>query len=186
MTKYGVPFDVAKAQYDYHYANQKSTQDTLNMIGAITEPGGSLQIAMQQAAQLPRMDSQMLNKVFNVTKTQFGDAKLSNFQTGMLGLADEYSKVMGGGVSSDTGRQQSLDMLKSYYSKGQFAGAANVIKSDVAARKKGMIGTNRYLLRYYGGGSEGALAATAPDGHKIYSTDRRETRGDVPTRPPRH
>jgi len=68
----------------------------------------------------------------------------------MLGLADEYSKVMGGGISSDTGRQQALDILKAAYSKGQLSGAITVMRSDIAARKKAIIGKNRYLLQEYG------------------------------------
>ncbi|HEU0049912.1 MAG TPA: hypothetical protein VFQ43_20150, partial [Nitrososphaera sp.] len=90
------------------------------------------------------------NQVFNIAKTEFGDNALTDFHTSMLGLADEYSKVMGGGVSSDTGRQQALDILKENYSKGQLAGAIQIMRSDIAARKKAIIGKNRYLLQEYG------------------------------------
>ena len=96
------------------------------------------------------MNSKTANQVFNITKTEFGDNALTDFHTSMLGLADEYSKVMGGGVSSDTGRQQALDILKENYSKGQLAGAIQIMRSDIAARKKAIIGKNRYLLQEYG------------------------------------
>jgi hypothetical protein len=68
----------------------------------------------------------------------------------MLGLADEYSKVMGGGVSSDTGRQQGLDLLKNAYSKGQLSGAIGIMQQDIAARKNALVGSNRYLMKQYG------------------------------------
>jgi hypothetical protein len=67
----------------------------------------------------------------------------------MLGLADEYSKIMGGGVSSDTGWQQALDILKASYSKGQLAGAIGIMRQDIAARQKALVGSNRYLQRQY-------------------------------------
>jgi hypothetical protein len=57
---------------------------------------------------------------------------------------------MGGGVSSDTGRQQGLDLLKSAYSKGQLSGAIGIMQQDIAARKSALVGSNRYLMRQYG------------------------------------
>jgi hypothetical protein len=150
MTKYGKPFDIAQAQTDYKYANQKSTKDTLNMINGMTEKGGAIDIASQAAAKLPRFDSQLTNKIFNATETQFGSDEATNFHTAMLGLADEYSKVMGGGVSSDAGRQQALDILKNSYSAGQLQGAINIMRQDIAARKRAIVGGNRYLQSEYG------------------------------------
>jgi len=109
---------------------------------------------------LPAIDSSLLNKVFNATATQVGSSEATNFHTAMLGLADEYSKVMGGGVASDTGRQQALDILKDSYSKGQLSGAVDVMRRDIAARKQALVGNNRYLLRQYG--STAGAAAGAP------------------------
>jgi len=176
---YGKPFDMAAAASEYQYAKNPQTQNVLKLIDGITAKGGSLEIAMDAAKKLPKLDSQTLNNVFNLGATEFGSDEASNFHTAMLGLADEYSKVMGGGVSSDTGRQQGLDLLKAKYSAGQFSGAADIIKKDVAARKSGLIGDNRYLQRQYvkqaapagGGGQiqEGATA-TGPNGHKIKFT----------------
>ena len=120
------------------------------MINGMTEPGGALEIAGKAASKLPKMNSKTANQVFNIAKTEFGDNALTDFHISMLGLADEYSKVMGGGVSSDTGRQQALDILKENYSKGQLAGAIQIMRSDIAARKKAIIGKNRYLLQEYG------------------------------------
>jgi hypothetical protein len=151
LSKYGKPFDIAKAQQDYTYAKNTQTQNTLRMINGMTEPGGAIQIAADAAKNLPQFNSATLNKVFNAAATEFGNAQASNFHTAMLGLADEYSKVMGGGISSDTGRQQSLDLLRAAYSKGQLAGAISIMQRDLAARKSAIVGDNRYLQRQFGG-----------------------------------
>lgn len=147
---YGVPFNVAQATSDYKYATNPQNQNTLKMIDGMTEQGGALDIVANAAKNLPAMNASVVNKVFGTAQTQFGDQSITNFHTAMLGLADEYSKVMGGGVSSDTGRQQALDILKDGYSKGQIAGAIGIIRSDIAARKNAIIGTNRYLQHQYG------------------------------------
>lgn len=151
LSKYGKPFDIAKAQADYTYAKNPQTQNTLRMINGMTEPNGAIQIAQEAAKNLPQFNSATLNKVFNAAATEFGSAEASNFHTAMLGLADEYSKVMGGGISSDTGRQQALDLLKAAYSKGQLAGAISIMQRDLSARKNAIVGDNRYLQRQFGG-----------------------------------
>jgi hypothetical protein len=165
---YGKPFDMASAASEYQYAKNPQTQNTFKMINAMTDKGGSIEIAQKAAEKLPQMDSQTLNNVFNVAATQFGSPEATNFHTAMLGLADEYSKVMGGGVSSDTGRQQGLDLLRAGYSKGQMSGAINTMQKDIAARKSAMIGDNRYLTKQYGyKPPSGSQSATGPNGHKI-------------------
>jgi len=147
---FGVDYDWAQAQTDFHYANQRGTKDTLGMVRSVTENRGSLEIAESAAATLPQLNSTMINEVFNKVAGSFGDKRITDFQTALLGLADEYAKVMGGGVASDTARQQALDLLKDGYSKGQFKGAFDIIRKDLDARARGIIGKNRYLWKEYG------------------------------------
>ncbi len=164
MEETGQHFNIAQAQTDFKYANNAQTKNTLNMINGMTEPNGAIDIASRAASRLPKMNSKTANQVFNITKTEFGDSSLTDFHTAMLGLADEYSKVMGGGVSSDTGRQQSLDILKENYSKGQLAGAIQIMKSDISARKKAIVGKNRYLLQEYGEDQTGSQGGQPQNG----------------------
>lgn len=163
---YGKPFDGAQSEQEFAYSKQKSTQDTLKLINSVVDKNGSLDIAMQQAKALPGLDSQTANKVFNLATSEFGDKTVSNFHTSMLGLADEYSKIMGGGVSSDTGRQQALDILKDAYSKGQLSGAEQILRKDIAARQRGVIGTNRYLQKQYYGTNGMTVTMIAPNGQR--------------------
>jgi hypothetical protein len=149
--KYGRPFDAGQASIDYGYARNPQTQNTLRMINGMTEKGGAIEIAQSAAKALPQFDSQTANRVFNAFETEFGSQATTNFHTAMLGLADEYSKVMGGGISSDTGRQQALDILKAAYSRGQLGGAIDIMQRDLAARKTALIGGNRYLEKQFGG-----------------------------------
>jgi hypothetical protein len=169
QAKYGKPFDAATAARDFAYAKSQTTQNTLKMINAMTDPGGSIEIAQTAAKRLPQFDSTTANQVFNATATQFGSSEASDFHTAMLGLADEYSKVMGGGVSSDTGRQQGLDLLKDAYSKRQLAGAIAIMQKDIQARKSAIIGNNTYLQRQYlaNGGAQQAPQSGAPSARRV-------------------
>jgi hypothetical protein len=149
MQKYGKPFDLAAAASDYKYSTNAQTQNTLKMIRGMADPGGSIEIAQNAAKALPQLPEATLNKVFNAAATEFGSKEATNFHTAMLGLADEYSKVMGGGTATDSGRKQALDLLKASYSKGQLGGAIDTMRQDISARQKALVGTNRYLLRQY-------------------------------------
>jgi len=87
----------------------------------------------------------------------------------MLGLADEYSKVMGGGISSDTGRAQALDILKDAYSNGQLTGAVATMRADIDARKSVLIRGNRVSEQTYGASGskverDSTISVTDPDG----------------------
>jgi hypothetical protein len=150
LSKFGKTFDLAKAQSDYGYSRNVQTQNTLKALDNIIQPNGAIDIAKTAAAGLPALNSQTLNKVFNIANAEFGDHRITDFRTAMLGLADNYSKVQGGGVSTDSNRQQSLDLLKEAYSKGQLAGAMDIMRKDLASVKSSKIGDNRYLQRQYG------------------------------------
>lgn len=123
---------------------------TLDMVQAMHEKGGSIDIANKNFQSVPlKIDSQTFNKIMNGTMEEFGGKNVVGFKTSMLGLADEYSKVMGGGQPSDTGRQQALDVLKEAYSKGQGATAVKTMRQDIDARAHAMVGDNPTLKSLY-------------------------------------
>jgi hypothetical protein len=76
--KYGQPFDIAGATSDYQYAKNPQTQNVLKMINAMTDKGGSIEIAQKAASKLPQLDSQTRNKVFNAAATEFGSQSATN------------------------------------------------------------------------------------------------------------
>lgn len=165
MEKYGHRFDLAQAQADYKFANLGTTQNTMKMINGMTDPGGSIEIARNAAKALPKYPEATINKMFNATATEFGSKEATDFHTSLLGLADEYAKVMGAGQGSDLSRQQALDLLKAEYSRGQLGGAINIIQKDLAARRSAVIGNNRYLMKQY------PVYARAPGKPRMQSTD---------------
>lgn len=149
LKKYGKPFDIAQAQTDYRYANRGQTKDTLNMVRGMIEDNGSLSILQSAAKGLPQLNEQTVNKLFNAGDQEFGDHRITDVHTALLGFADEYAKVMGAGTGSDLSRQQALDILKDYFSKGQVEGMFKTVNKDLGARSHAMIKDNRYLKKEY-------------------------------------
>ncbi|HEY3768885.1 MAG TPA: hypothetical protein VGN44_09440 [Candidatus Angelobacter sp.] len=106
----------------------------------------------------------MLNKVFNITETQFGSDAATNFHTAMIGFSDLYAKVMGGGAGTDALRQSAMDVLKDGFSHGQIAGSIKVLQQQIEARRNQMIGENPYLRKQFGGqGSPAGVLRTPSD-----------------------
>jgi hypothetical protein len=149
MEQTGQHFSAVVNQANYQQATNPQVQQKLKMIEGMTEKGGSIDIAKQQLKALPQMDSKIANQVFNATATQFGSPELTNFHTAMLGLADEYSQVMGAGGGSDTSRQQALDLLNAAWAKGQLSGAVDIMQKDIAARQRGLVNGNPALMRLF-------------------------------------
>jgi hypothetical protein len=152
---------VAENEANYKRATDPSVRNTLDLITTMTDRNGSIAIAERAAAKLPQLNSQQANSVFNAFSRSFGNNSVTNFHTAMLGLADEYSKVMGGGVSSDTGRQQALEILKDAYSNNQLSGAVETMRDDISARKNELVRGNRTLERTYGPGGTKSEPASA-------------------------
>jgi hypothetical protein len=160
----GKPFSATVNETNFKQATNPQVQSKLKMIEGMTEKGGSIDIAQNAAAKLPGFNEKTANRVFNAVKGEFGNPAISNFQTAMIGLADEYSQVMGSGAGTDTSRQQALDILHDGYSKGQLAGAIAVMKADINARQKALIGDNPTLKQLFptvGGAQEQAAPAGA-------------------------
>jgi hypothetical protein len=158
-------FSIAVNEANYKRATDPQVRNTLDLIQSMTDRNGSIAIAEKAAQKLPQLNSQQANAVFNAFSRSFGNNSVTNFHTAMLGLADEYSKVLGGGVSSDTGRAQALDILKDAYSSNQLSGAIDTMKADINARKSELIRGNQTLERTYGaGGSKTEPAASTTGG----------------------
>jgi hypothetical protein len=149
MKETGKPFSAIVNESNFKQATNPQVLQKLKMIEGMTEKGGSIDIAKAAMANLPQMDENTANKVFNAAETEFGSKNVTDFHTAMLGLADEYSQVMGAGGGSDTSRQQALDLLKAKWSAGQLSGAVDIMQKDINARKRGLVNGNPALEQLF-------------------------------------
>lgn len=149
LAETGKPFSAVVNAANYEQATNAQVQNKLKMVESITRKGGEIDIARDALSKLPQMDEKTANKFFNIVNGEFGDSAISNAQTALLGLADSYSQIMGEGGGSDSSRQQAMDLLHTYYSKGQMAGAIDVMRKDVIARHDSLVGNNPALKQLF-------------------------------------
>jgi len=76
-------------------------------------------------------------------------------------VADDYSKVMGGGQGSDTSRMQALNLIGAKQSPAQRAASIDGIRGAVGSQTTSRIGSNSVLSRMYGSSQTQTSAPTA-------------------------
>jgi hypothetical protein len=165
-------WSAAKSDAEYSYAKNPGTINSLNMVSAMTSPGGSIDIFKSTLNKFPKVPVQVANQIFNPIATQFGSADLTDFHVAVLGLADEFSKIMGAQIGSDTSRQQAMDILKDSYSKGQLGSGVAILKKLVEARGKNMVGNNPTLQRMYPEISQFQLTQSGQPGQTTQQTSQ--------------
>ena len=155
MAKFGKPFDFQLAETDWKYANQKSTQDTLNLVLSLTGEGGEnnsgtlaqLQRQYQALGNTPFMD---LNSARQWIELHIGEPGVPQFQATLFGVGDEMAKILGGGTATVEGFKQAQGVLDRIFSARAGDAAINSIRGNMANRANGLVGDNLYLTKKYG------------------------------------
>lgn len=155
----------ADAQYDV--AKSPANVAFFGSAKSLTDPGGTLEQLAKVGRLIPQSQLPALNSIADWEKAATGNGPLSKYAATALGVADDYSKVMGGGQGSDSSRQQALNLIKSSGSPDARAAAIDGIRGAVASQLNSRIGSNPVLGRMYGSSSASTPAQAAPATHSF-------------------
>jgi hypothetical protein len=170
MAKYGKHFDLAQAQSDYKFATNPSTQNKLKYLNSltgnpVTGDKGILDKLIEQSKKVKRTDFPALNDGANWLRLQTGDPEIVKLHDLVVDASEQFATIMNGGgtgnATSDAKIKLGQELFKSGFSQKMLEGSASTINDMLSTRKREFIGTNRYLLRQYGGG---AAAPAGPAG----------------------
>lgn len=176
MAKYGKHFDMAKAQSDYKYSTNASTQNTLKYLNSltgnpVTGTKGNLDLLIEKSNAVTRTDFPALNDAAAWARAQTGDPKIAELHTVAVDAADQFAKIMSSGGSgnatSDAKIKQGIEMFNTGFSKKVLQDVANTANQMLSNRKRELIGDNRYLQKDYGthaGLAPGMIRIKASDG----------------------
>jgi hypothetical protein len=158
MKKYGVPFDLAKAQEDYKFASDPKTQNRLKYMNSLigderTGSSGNLDLLVQYSDKLKRTKFPALNDVAAWARLESGDTNIIKFHNAAVDAADQFANIMNGGGSgsatSDAKIKQGLEMFNKGFNNDQIKASASSVKDMLSNRKREFIGDNRYLRKQY-------------------------------------
>ena len=84
---------------------------------SLVDPGGTLDQLAEAAKRIPQNQIPVFNKIEDWARTAAGSGPLAEYASRVLGVADDYSKVMGGGVGSDQSRLSAANLVSAKLSK---------------------------------------------------------------------
>ena len=117
---------------------------------SLTDKGGTLDQLADAAKQIPGGQIPAFNSLADWEKAATGSGPIAKYASIALGVADDYSKVMGGGQGSDTSRAQALARIAANQSPEQRAASIEGVRGSVSSQMVGRIGKNPVLNRMYG------------------------------------
>lgn len=175
--KYDPSFKAAEASAQANIAKAPANQQFFGNTDSLLTAGGTLDQLSKAATALPQGQIPVFNKVENLVKTATGQGPQAAYAASILGVADDYAKVMGGAVGTDTARQQIMQRLDAAQSPEQKQAVINQFRQQIASQRAGRIGTNPYLKDMYPepgqSGRQANGAGAVPQGatHKVPGAD---------------
>ena len=102
------------------------------------------------ALPISQNDFPVFNSVADAVKAASGSGPVAKYAALALGVADDYSKVMGGGQGSDTSRTQAMNLIAAKQSPEQRDASIEGIRGAVGSQTNSRIGNNPVLQKMYG------------------------------------
>lgn len=156
-----------KAEADFKVASSPANVAFFGSARSLTDKGGTLDQLNDAAKDLPKGQIPVFNSIGDAIQAATGQGPVAKYAAVLLGVADDYSKVMGGGQGSDTSRTQALKLAPTNASPEARSAAIEGIRGSVHSQINSRIGNNTVLKRMYGEG-EAAPAPSAAGGIKIH------------------
>jgi hypothetical protein len=166
-------WNAQKADADYSVAKSPAQVAFFGSAKSLTDPGGTLDQLKAAAKDIPQNEIPIFSTVADAIKASTGSGPIAKYAALTLGVADDYSKVMGGGQGSDTSRTQAMNIIAAKQSPEQRDASIEGIRGAVGSQTNSRIGNNPVLQKMYGN----AVQSNAPNnqvqqtsGHKVGDT----------------
>lgn len=143
-------WNAQKAEGDFKVASSPTNVAFFGSAKSLTEKGGTLDQLADAAKDIPKNQIPIFNTVADAMKAATGSGPIAKYAAVLLGVSDDYSKVMGGGQGSDTSREQALKLAPTNASPEARAGAIEGIRGSVKSQIHARIGKNKTLANMYG------------------------------------
>jgi hypothetical protein len=153
-------WNATKADADYKVASSPNNVAFFGSAHSLTEPGGTLDQLEAAAKDIPGGKIPVFNSIADAYKAATGSGPIAKYASILVGVSDDYSKVMGGGQGSDTSRNQALTLAPTNASPEARHAAVQGIRGAVSSQIHARIGNNQTLQQMYG---EVPAQGAAPD-----------------------
>lgn len=163
----GGKYNAQAADAQFQVAKSPANVAFFGSAKSLTDKGGTLDQLAAAAKDIPGGLIPALNSIGDWEKAATGSGPIAKYAALALGVADDYSKVMGGGQGSDSSRSQALNLVGAKQSPAQRAASIAGIRGAVSSQTNSRVGTNPVLKRMYGDADSAAPAQAAPQTHSF-------------------
>ena len=143
-------WNAQKAEADFKIASSSNNTTFFGSANSLLDPGGNLDQLRTLYKDLPNGRIPAFNKLSDWTAAATGSGATAAFAAKALGVADDYAKVMGGGVGSDKAREDILHTISMSSSPEAMDSAIAATRSSVQSQAEARIGRNKVLRAMYG------------------------------------
>lgn len=146
----GGKYNAVEAEGYQHVANSDANTVFFGNVNSLVQPGGTLDQLSAIGKKISPDDFKLLNKTKNWVSLETGGTSIAGYMATLVGVVDDYAKVMGGGAGSDAGRAMVLRIIDPSLSGPQRESAITGVKDAVNSQKSARIGNNPFLAAMYG------------------------------------
>lgn len=146
----GGKYNSQAADAEFSVAKSPANVSFFGSAKSLTDPGGTLDQLSDAAKAIPGGQIPVFNTIADAEKAATGSGPVAKYASLMLGVSDDYSKVMGGGNGSDTSRNQALKLIPANASPEARSAAIEGIRGAVGSQINSRVGSNPILKRMYG------------------------------------
>lgn len=146
----GGKYNAQAAEAQFNVARSPANVAFFGSAKSLTDKGGTLDQLASAAKDIPGNQIPVFNTIADVAKAAAGSGPIAKYASLLLGVSDDYSKVMGGGQGSDSSRAQALHLIPTNASPEARAGAIEGIRGAVGSQLSSRIGNNPVMKRMYG------------------------------------
>lgn len=186
--RYDKDYNAADEVNFEHIAKSPSGAQFFGSAHSLMAKGGTLDQLADWGKKIPENSLPVLNKYEDWYKLSKGEGPLAGYAALVLGVADDYGKVMGGGTASDSARDAALHLFAAAQTRAQREDAIRGTLGGVGSQIDGRIGKNKFLQREYGGFARSDYAPKPEDPNaKPQSTEQQQqaTKQGQQTNPPK-
>ena len=160
----GGQYNAQSADAQFSVAKSPANTAFFGSAKSLTDKGGTLDQLQTAGKNIPGGLIPAFNSIADWEKAATGNGPIAKYASLALGVADDYSKVMGGGQGSDTSRTQALNLIGAKQSPEQRAASIEGIRGAVGSQTNSRIGSNPVMLRMYGNIGANQTQPLAPTG----------------------
>jgi hypothetical protein len=143
-------WDARKAEGDYKVASSPGNLAFFGSARSLTQPGGMIDQLKEAGKAIPQNEFPIFNSFADIYKTQTGSGPIAAYAAKLIGVADDYAKVTGGGQGTEGMQKFIMSLAPAKASPEQREGALEGFRKAVQSQVDGRIGPNPVLQKMYG------------------------------------